>query len=590
MKKEKISQYAQVPLNLAKDTLSMFMQRTAQVTRNLQAEYLQNPQPSDDEEIGLERPDRFTYNPKSFKERLAVCTHIKSKLNTSKCVKIPYRSWCKYMLIILLVLFGSLFTPSLLPRWLGFEWASPKNLCQYRESKLMALQSRIDNLTDLPNLRNYQRQQEYSAKCMNDSAASFFVLPLPVWPDGCTVDQAGASLTREVCIGPFTRNSCDNIGGIKKFFSSLGGACKTVSIPKQCQNVVDNSPSRALLELERERREVQIEDITRGTQIIVDTAKNKASEIVNRLILQVDIASNIYILYSVIALVIGMPLIIFKREKGSRILGATFGMRKITFVMMVVLFLTVYDSLLVILKETDFEILFRNFRNDPCYLDPEFSRGRVRMIVDACNNVTEIGLNSSLTLQKMDETYFLARRFSMCRPNVKHMYEDDMNSTRNAYRDGDMKFPGSCNASYLDEKTSLAPENPGSSKFKALLGSGIIAQLFLKVILTSWFIHLLAFFEPMIVHNGKVEIWDTSKDGEGEEEENPLTDREIRSAVRFARDKHIVPLVTASFFLVIEIFLIWYSIVVTNTGRGDLTEGYRKADPLVTLQCPFPEI
>lgn len=539
--------------------------------------------------------DRFAYSPKSFPERLLVGGRVKNRLSSSKCVKIPYRAWCKYLLILMLMLLGAFFTPQLLPRWLGFEWATPKDLCQNSEEKLLSLKSRIENLTKLPELRHYHARQKFDLQCMNTSAGSFYKAPERFqWPDECTPELASASLEDEVCVGPTTKNVCDNIGGIRKFFASLAQTCKSVTVPKKCVTTVDSERTQALLELEREENAQVLNDTVAETQPIVQTANDKATEIINRLLVQVDVASDIYIAYSIVALIIGMPLIIYKREKGSRILGATFGMTKLTFIIVIVVFLSMYESFLLIMKETDFSRIYRNFRNDPCYVDADFSRQRVNLIIYTCNNVSQIGVNTSITLQDMDGTYFTTRRFALCKDDnrepTEHPREGDMDALRKSYRDGDLKYPGTCNATFLDQETSVAPEDPDFSKFRALMGSGVIAQLFIKFILTSWLVHLMAYYEPMIVHNGKVEIWDTSvgsKDSEGKEE-MPLNEREVLSAKRFARDKHLLPLLLLSLLMIVEIVLIAYSIVVTHSGNKSLLEIPNNAEMPTNFECPFP--
>lgn len=574
-----------------KQSLQAFSNNTKQFFQNMSTQATQlydkytspsipDPDPDPDEEAGLSSNedlsnDRFIYNPTTFPQRLAVGGRAKNKLKTSTCVKIPYRVWCKYLLILCLVLFAAFFTPQLLPQWLGFEWSRPKDLCQNREQKLRALSARLDNATRLPELHNFLSRQQFDHACMDDSAKDFYARPARFqWPDECTPEKAQSGLSDEVCVGPFTKKVC--VGG---FFGRLFGACKSVTVEKSCKTVADEERTQALLDLRSEQaaQEALGENVAES-QPIVETANDRATQLINRLLIQVDIASDIYIGYSILALIFGMPLIVYKREKGSRIVGATFGMKKVTFIIVVVIFLSMYDSLLLIVRETNFARLFRNFRNDPCYVDPEFSRERVNLIIQACGNVTQLGVNSTNVLQDMDDTYYTTRRFAFCkdsaRPNVqKHPKEGAMDTLRRQYRDGDLQFPGTCNVTALDEATSSPPSDPSFSKFKALLGSGVIAQLFLKLIFTSWLVHVMAYQEPMIMHNGKVEIWDTSTGAKGvPDDELPLSKTKIRSAVWFARDKHLLPLIFTSVLMAIEVFLIIYSIVVTNTGRLDLQE------------------
>lgn len=592
----KISDVALVITNKAEDTVHAAIEKSKSLVSTRKQSHSSTPAAfsgSRDEELGEVSTDRFIYDPKTFTERLAVGIRVKNKLGQSRCVKVPYRVWCKYLLIVLLVLIGAFLTPQLLPKWLGYEWASPKDLCMNREQKVSALHIKIENLTKLPELRLSYARQQYDAECMNTTAARFYTAPERFqWPLECTPEMASASLTDEVCVGPSSRNVCDNLNPIRRFFANIAQTCKSVTVPKSCKTVVDKERTQALLDLEREQARQNLNETAVETQPMVETANDKATEVMNRLLLQVDIASDVYIAYSIISLIIGMPLIIYKREKGSRILGATFGMQKMSFIVLVVVFLSFYDSILVVLKETNFSRMFRNFRNDPCYVDADFSKQRVGLIIHACNNVTQLSMNSSATLEEMDGIYFTARRFGICtdssRPEAPHPRIDDMDKLRVRYREGDLKFEGVCNATFLDERTSVAPTDPNFSKFRALMGSGVLAQLLLKFLLTSWLVHLIAFQEPMVMHNGKVEIWDACASGKGEnEEETALNEREIQSATRFARDKHLLPLIISSMLMGVELFLIIYSIFVTHTGREDLSKA--AVEELErNFTCPFP--
>lgn len=542
--------------------------------------------PLSDIEAPADSTDRFSYTPGSFFERLAVSVRVKNKLSQSRLVRLPYRVWCKYLLILLLVLIGAFFTPTLIPRWLGFEWASTQDLCMNKEEKLHALRGKIENITRLPELRARNRKQMFDMICMNESASAFYQAPNRFqWPKECTPELASTSLEDEVCVGPETRNVCENVGGVKKFFANLAQTCKTVTIEKKCRKVVDSERTQALLELEREERSQSINESATETEVIAATANEKATEILERLLIQVDVASDFYIAYSIISLIIGMPLVIYKREKGSQILGAVFGMQKTSFILVIVVLLSFYDSFLVILKETDFSRYFQNLRNDPCYVNGAFSKQRMNLIIYACNNVTSLSFNSSAMLQEMDLIYFNTRRFGICQDLSRlpqaHPATSDMDTLRARYRDGDLKFFGTCNATFLDAETSVAPTDPEFSKFRALLGSGVLAQLLIKFVLTSWLVHLIAYYEPMVPHNGKIEVWDgrqeeqeeTGDDGETSDGVGGLNRREMISAVRFARDKHLLPLIFLSIMMVLEVFLIGYSILVTNSGQQSFGEG-----------------
>lgn len=533
---------------------------------------------------------RFVYQPTSFIQRLLVGVRIKNKLDTSRIVRIPFRVAYKYSLIITLLLIGAFLTPQLLPRWIGFEWASPDDLCQAVETKLNVLEQRLINMTRLNDAKLFLEQQRTNFECMEKSAANFYhgengTPPRYQWPDECNSDKAKVSLSESTCVSQDV-NVCSTVGGFAGFLISLAGSCQQQVGPELCLETTDKNRTEALLELERKRDSVTIPNTTEArAEPIAATANTKVQELIARLMIQVDVASDAFILYSIISIAVGIPLVVYKREKSSRIVGATFGLTKISFVIVFIVILSVYDSAVVILKETDFARFFQNFLVDPCYVDPRFSSRRVALIVQVCNNVSLIEQQSDHILQRMDSVYYDTRLFGFCKDDIRkltvHPSLSAMDKLRNQYRSGDLSSPGQCNSTQLNQRTSIAPNDGKVSKFRALLGSGVVAQLLLKFILTSFILHLVAFVEPLVPHNGKVEVWGSRSDQE-------LNEEEQLAVSRFARDKHLLPLLVFGLLLVIEVILIIYSIATTLGASDEITSAGLEPSPSPTplFTCP----
>ena len=410
-------------------------------------------------------------------------------------------------------------------------------------------------------------------QCMNRSSQVFYYgtardPPRFLWPEECTSEIAQVSLTETTCVKQ-EGNVCDAVGGFFGFLMGIGGNCVREVGPEICTNTTDGHRSDALLDLEHKRRLPPEQRNVTLTEVepIVSTANGKVQDVISRLITQVDIAADAFILYSLISIAIGIPLVVSKREKSSRFMGATFGLTKIMFIVIFVVAISIYDSMTTILKETDFARLFQNFLNDPCYVNPTFSARRAEAIVNICNNISYIEAESDIILQKMDGMYYDTRLFGFCKDDTRELAEHPklvaMDDIRQSYRSGNISNPGVCNATELNELTSVAPESDRIDKWKALLGSGVVAQLALKFIVTSWLIHLFAYVEPMVLHNGKVEIWGAKKNSD-------LSVKEEVAIRRFARDKHLLALIVLSFFLIIEIVLIVYSISTTISGSNRL--------------------
>lgn len=512
---------------------------------------------------------RFQYEPKNFSSRLLVGFGVKQKLETSQIVSIPFRIVYKYLLVLLLALIAAFLTPQLLPSWIGFKWASPQDLCQNPDHKLESLRKRMRNLTKIDEADLFLRQQEMDLECMNRSAAEFYngLEKYPyrfLWPDECTSMNAEVSLTETTCVSQNV-NVCSTTGGFKKFLLQVSGSCQHKAGPDLCVETTNVNRAQALIELEHNRKVLENSNNTMMTsEPIVATANSKVKEIISNLMVQVDLAGDAYILYSLVSVIVGVPLVVYKREKGSRVLGAMFGLKKMSFILIVVVGLIVYDSAKVVWTESDIDRVIGNFFNDPCYVDPGFSNERVKLIVEACNNVSAIDQQSDFLLQKMDGVFYDTRLFGFCQDDIRkkevHPKLNELDQLRQAYRLPNISSPGVCNATKLNEDTSMAPRQV--SKLRMFLGSGVIAQLLMKFIVTCFVVHLFAYLEPLVLHNGKVEMWGTKIAEINEEERLAVTN--------FARDKHLLPLMLFSFLMIVEGVLISFAIYTGINGGNQL--------------------
>lgn len=517
---------------------------------------------------------RFRYAPRSLAERILVSIRIKNKLDSSRIIRIPFNSAYRYILIALLLALTTLLTPQLLPRWLGFHWAAPQDLCQAPDVKLEVLRSRVRAEARVDEATRFLVQQELNLRCMNVSAASFYhgasgSPPRFAWPRECNSEVAKVSLRERHCVQQET-NVCAAVGGFLGFLTSLGGNCVRQVGPEVCVNSTDTDRADGLLELEQLRAGGEVPDgepvntTAKGVaetraEPIITTANKRAQEIVGRVIMQIDIAADAFIIYSMIAIAVGVPLVIYRREKGSMVVGTAFGLTKATFILIFVVALTIFDMASLIVKETDFARLFSNFMEDPCYVNSDFSTERVRLIADVCNNISGISTQSTIVTQRMDSIYYDVRLFGYCkddnRPLTEHPRLSTFDALRTAYRNGTLSNPGTCNATRLNEMTSVVPKD-NTPKWKALLSSGVLAQLLLKFILTSWLIHVFAYIQPMVLHNGKVEVW-------GLHEADRLAPDEEDAVRSFSRDKHLLSLIIFSILLILEVILITYSVITS---------------------------
>ncbi len=68
--------------------------------------------------------ERLQYESESILSRLVVGAGLKTSLAKNKYHRIDYKVYVTYALVLCLLLTAVCLTPSLLPAWLGYEWAT----------------------------------------------------------------------------------------------------------------------------------------------------------------------------------------------------------------------------------------------------------------------------------------------------------------------------------------------------------------------------------------------------------------------------------------------------------------------------------
>jgi len=514
---------------------------------------------------------RFKYEPNNFYNRLFTSLGVSSRLASSRLVHLKYREWCRWLLVALLLLITVFLTPQLLPQWLGFKWSRASDICEKPDEKLAILQKDIEKMTNLGGGIRFVDKANRTVNCMQDGARGFWNGNNRIsYPNECIASNAVAKTTsKEVCVGGEKKEDC---------FSIFVEVCHDLTIPKKCTTVSGTDPGseRRVAQLISQQRQFERMSFLNSTNLqntreIKETADKASERIIRNVIGQIDFASNLYIIYMMIAITVGAPIIIFKRERTSALISVAFGMKKAQFVMVVVIILSCFDAGVKILSDANFRRLYRNFLNDPCYLDPSFSRKRVNLIRNTCGKVSVLRANLDEHIMEMTRTSYDAQLCEVSKvggrgQDANAILLNNMENQRMLYMNGNStgySFPAVCNSTHLDQATSTAPERH-MNWFQAIFGSGIIAQIFLKGILVSFVTNLIGYLEPLTIHRGVVEIFGMKNSSDGNDEENnsvyeeELSEQEQNSVRRFARDKHLLPLI--------------YSFHLNRTGGSNIFE------------------
>lgn len=538
-----------------------------------------------------DQANRFVYGDKPFWSRLFVGAELKTALVKNRVGFIKYRKWSMPLLVVCLLSISVAFTPRALPDLFGFEWASPRDFCQDRSTKLDGIEKRVLALANVPQGLIFLKNLENEISCMTQSAQNFYhgntSSPQRVlWPNGCTPDMVSETLNRKICKPQvrYKKTICVKVKGIQKAIAWVGGidTCREEWIEPVCSMVVDKDAQSALFNISNEREAAKTGTAANETISYIDYGaatnqkmKDAMTEVVNR----VDIASNLYIFYTICTLVFARPLIVFKRRKRTRVLGATFGMGKATFTLLVVASVTVFDSVSSILKETDIKSLMSNFANDPCWVDPEFSLSRGDLIRKTCHQVVELHVQTSESAKKLDDLYFKVKLFGLCPSNGTRSPHPNLKAIglrRDMYASGALRNPAICNASNLNKETETPPAADTSALH--ILESGVLAQLLAKIVFSNFLLHLFSYFEPMLAYAGQVELWGGDDMSDGEEQ----------AVICFARDKHLLPCVLYSVVTISLLSLIAFA-ATKSIGEGSFLSqsGYTNTSVPATLADGF---
>jgi hypothetical protein len=105
-----------------------------------------------------------------------------------------------------------------------------------------------------------------------------------------------------------------------------------------------------------------------------------------KILFQVDVASYIYVAYSILSLVFPAPLVLFRPPFSEFIRIYLFGAHKMTFILFVVCVWWGVEYFQMVLLSPEIRLYLRNLR-DPCFLDGDYVFTRQKIVNDACKDL-----------------------------------------------------------------------------------------------------------------------------------------------------------------------------------------------------------
>lgn len=445
--------------------------------------------------------------------RMLTTLGLRSYFVMGQVVEIPYSVRAKWFLIFGLVCCAVFANPFLAAK-AGFGWTKPASLCRHGDVKLVELKQRIINMTKVVEGRQQLAKAQTDYGRLNDLTKLY-----NKWPDGCSAEAAKAA------IDAANSRSCSK--RVCKWGVDLGINC--VDVPYGCPSPTALAQSNAWQAYQASqagkagREEPTIDSISEATT-------NKLNSIITTLLWQVEIASNLYIAYLIVSVLAAPPFYPYKPSWQYRILGTLFRLSKPMWILIVLIVWIGGSYIYQFLNSDTWVLWWHNFAVDPCYNSPTFVTGRISACVDACNDVFTTRKNYTNQIYAINDTLITAKAYYACFSDQTTSdgqwpakwtaplssfaaATSDYSRIFNAVYTMNQKnvtgtFLGRCNMSQLTTETARAPEGKNPPNVVGQLFSmGFIAQIFFKFILAQVLWCSVAYYDPLVMHAGKVEIY-----------------------------------------------------------------------------------
>jgi len=322
-----------------------------------------------------------------------------------------------------------------------------------------------------------------------------------------------------------------------------------------------------------ERQDIAMDDVEYPD--VSDAISTGAAETFTKLLYQFDIASNVYAVYSCLALLFPVPLDVFRFPHSGTTLRSiyisylhlsflhfasflalvsvavrnfTFGAQKGYFILGVVAIWWGYSYIQTVLYSYEVQLFFANLlAGDPCYLDGNYIVARQDILHDLCQQLlpmepefSKASITASAIIAEVrnfkdrcgcaypmvdlypfrdtngytKEIYEPLGFGSLFRNCAKHKY--DTNCQVYLPEDG-IVFLGNSSlcedTDYARELLLQAPETE-VSLYQMWLQSGLLATLLIKFAMTNFAVGLLKLADPFVVCNGHF-MWIPAKFGLG---------------------------------------------------------------------------
>ena len=325
-----------------------------------------------------------------------------------------------------LVILGSiLLSPELMVDEIGVSSGSlDSGLCAFEDfdQGLDELRSRLEHLTNLSVAQEQHRLVvDFSAALVNDTALygvspyncprrgkvsghkKDWELPSPFFPGYCEKALEAAieaaqhrECTQQVCDCPVMPDSVIfKVAGLanEKY---CGEVC--IDVPVPCpQHVAEGAMVETLKDYRyqqyeaAERRRLQQQHKFQFPTSAVDIVKSQATETVDKILHQVNIASYGYVAYSCLATFFPTPIHLFRAPYWVSIKQLFFGIQKPYFILSVVAAWWGVEYFRELWNSPDIQLYLNNLRvGDPCFVNTDYLLERQKILNEFCESLVPL--------------------------------------------------------------------------------------------------------------------------------------------------------------------------------------------------------
>lgn len=484
----------------------------------------------------------------------------------------------KVAILFLLLLTGILLSPSILSNF-GTSLGNNVDFCANTNitADLIVLQNQLDMDTNMAAaVQQYTWMQTMVTSMLSDTAnfyacfdvGTFSNMAYRTFPTWCAA--AAAQWVQAASQRTCSKRYC------KWGFSLLGINCVTVDVPcappglGDISNAINNYQQQQAINAQQ--KPVNVSDPP-------STQNQQAADIINLLLYQMDIASNLYIGYVAIGLFITTPMLMLVSSAVRQLKRQFFGVQKWVFVLLVLVCWWGYRYFETVWANPQVQAYLTNLQNNPCYLDQTYISQRAQVVLNTCNTLQALSNNITNLNSSFANLYFNTNMWAQsislggcgclypgsyggptsrcsCTPFLWNATTDTGVYTYYPffayYSSGSCSafcvyWPGCkilCNTvtlqtnlvqigitqssklhpfvgndtlcfspEYTFQKYMVAPAT-NTNWFNIWLSSGIIAQLFVKVLATNFIIHCLQLVDPLHSYGNQYEAPGSSLDGQ----------------------------------------------------------------------------